>query len=61
MSEQLQAAEVYLHAHRNRLPATVSYEYKETYNYLLRRIFDEKTYSVVGLFIYWLRHRKLPA
>ena len=60
MSEQLQAAETYLDAQRNRLPSTLRYEYKETYNYLIRRIYEDKTYSVIGLFFYWLRHGRLP-
>jgi hypothetical protein len=64
--EQIKAAETYLDAQRNVLPATVKYNYKKTYNYLFTKMNESnkeketKTYSIFSLLVYYLKHKKLP-
>lgn len=57
---QVKAAEDYLYAIRNGVHASVKYEYKDTYNYLVRRIYEERTYSIFGFVLYFLRYGKFP-
>ena len=41
MTDQIRAAEAYLYAKYNQLPATVIYNYKKTYNYFWK-LYNER-------------------
>lgn len=58
MTEQIKAAEDYLYAKRNQLPATVTYDYKKTYNYFWKKYNEIITnYSNTFSINYWMSNK----